>query len=72
VYEAEQTRMQSLTRKRRDLGPNLTTARDAASGARAVNRIADQRVSAMGKMYPNLMRSAGGKTAFNECCTRVE
>ena len=72
MYEAEQTRMQSLTRKRRDLGPNLATARDAASGARAVNRIADQRVSAMGKMYPNLMRSAGGKTAFNECCPRVE
>ena len=72
MFEAEQTRMQSLARKCGDLGPNLATARDAASGTRAVYRIADQRVSAMGKMYPNLMRSAGGKAAFDECCPRVE
>jgi len=72
VGETEQTRVQGLTGKRDDPGPNRATARDVASGARAIDRIADQRVSAMGEMYPDLMRSAGRKTAFNEGRLRAE
>ena len=70
--ETEQTRVQGLAGKRGDPGPNRATARDVASGARAIDRIADQRVSAMGEMYPDLMRSAGRKTAFNEGRLRAE
>src|SRR5271167_4291210 len=66
VYEAQNPRVQGLTRKRGDPGPNRAAARDFASGPRAVDRITDQRVSAMGEMHPDLMRPAGGKTAFDE------
>jgi hypothetical protein len=72
MHKAEQASVQGLSRKRRYPGPNRASARDGAPGAGAVNRIADQRVSAMGKVYPDLMRPAGGKTAFNKRRLRAE
>ena len=41
VSKAQQTGVQGLAGKCSDPSPNRTTARDIASGARAVNRIAD-------------------------------
>ena len=67
MCEAEQTGVQGLTRKRRDPGPDRAAPCDRASGTRAVNRITDQWVSMMGEMHPDLMCSAGGKAAFDEC-----
>ena len=64
--------MQSLTGKLSDPGPNRAAARDGASSARAVYRIADQGVSAMSKMHPDLMCSACGKTALEKCRLGVE
>jgi hypothetical protein len=64
--------VQGLTGKGGDQGTNWAAARDVASGTRAVNSIADQRISAMGEMHPDLMCSAGGKTAFDECRLRAE
>ena len=72
VGEAEQTRVQGLTGKCSDPGPMCAAARDSASGARAVDRIADQRVAAIGEVHPDLMGSAGGKTAFDEGRLSVE
>ena len=64
--------MQGLTGKGGDQGTNRAAARDVASSTRAVNLIADQRISAVGEMHPDLMCSAGGKTAFEECRPRAE
>src|SRR5437868_2903290 len=62
--EAEQARVQRLTRKRGNLTSDAATPPDSAPGARAVKGIPDQRVAAIGKMNPDLMRAAGGETAF--------
>ena len=67
MCEAQQTRVQGLAGERRDLSPNRTRTRDGASGAGAVNPVADQGVSTIGKMYSDLMCSAGAKTAFDKC-----
>src|ERR1700730_9381368 len=70
--ETEHARVQGLTRKRRNLASDADAPRDGASGARAVERVPDQRVAAMGKMNPDLMRSAGGQTAFEAGSLRVK
>src|ERR1700756_3692068 len=64
--------MQGLTGKRSDPGPTRAAASDVSPGARAIDRIADHRVSAISEMHPDLMRSAGGETAFEERRLRVE
>ena len=70
--EAEQARVQGLTRKGGDPRTARAAAGDGAPGARAVDRIADHRVAAMGEMHPDLMGPAGGQTAFEERRLRVE
>src|SRR5262249_9018583 len=70
--EAEQMRVQRLTRKRRNLASDVAAARNCSPGARAVNGIPDQRMAPMGKMNPDLMRSAGGQTAFEAGRARVK
>src|SRR5437016_4514435 len=70
--EAEQARMQGLTRKRRNLAPDAAASCDGTPGARAVEGVADQRIAPMGKMDPDLMRSAGGQTAFEARRLRVK
>src|SRR5438445_2673348 len=72
VGEAEQARVQGLTRKRRNLASDAATPRDSPPGAGAVKRVPDQRMAAMGKMNPDLMRSAGGQTAFEAGRLRVK
>jgi len=72
MCKGEQTRVQGLTGEPSNRGSNRAAARNVTSGARAVDRIADQGVTAMGKMYPDLVRSAGGETTFDERCARVE
>jgi len=67
VCEAQQTRVQGLAGKSRDLSPSRTPTRDGSSSAGAVNPVADHRVSTIGKMYSDLMCSAGAKTAFDKC-----
>jgi hypothetical protein len=64
--------VEGLTRKRRNLASDADAPRDGASGARAVKRVPDQRMAPVGKMNPNLMRSAGGQTAFEAGCLRVK
>src|ERR1700730_5044683 len=70
--EAEQARVQSLTRKRRNLASDADAPCDSAAGARTVKGIPDQRMAPMGKMNPDLMRSAGGQTAFETGRLRVK
>src|SRR6266436_2026250 len=70
--EAEQARVQGLTSKRRNLASDPDAPRDSAPGARAVKGIPDQRMAPMGKMNPDLMRSAGGQTAFEAGRLRVK
>ena len=70
--EAEQMRVQRLTRKRCNLASDPDAPRDNPPGARAVKGIPDQRMAPMGKMNPDLMRSAGGQTAFEASRLRVK
>jgi hypothetical protein len=70
--EAEQMRVQGLTRKPRYLGSDAAALPDSAPGARAIKGIPDQRVAAMGKMNPDLVGSAGGQTAFEAGRLRVK
>jgi len=72
VCEAQGTCVQGLTGKRGDPAPNHAAALNGASGTRAVDRITDQRVSTMGEMHPDLMCSAGAKTAFDQGRLRAE
>ena len=72
MCEAEQTRVQSLTGKGGDPVPNFPAARDAASGACAVKRIADQRMTTMSEVYPDLMRSPRREAALDERRARPE
>src|SRR6516165_6740232 len=66
MCEAERTRVQGLTGKGGDPGPNFAAARDPASGASAIKRISDQRMPAMGEVYPDLMRSPRREAALDE------
>src|SRR6266404_4882029 len=70
--EAEQASVQGLTTKRRNLASDADAPRDSTPGARAVKGIPDQRMASMGKMNPDLMRSAGGQTAFEAGRLRVK
>src|SRR5438046_9528692 len=70
--EAEQARMQGLTRKRGNLASDGDAPRDSAPGARSVKGIPDQGVATVGKMNPDLMRPPGGETAFEAGRLRVK
>src|SRR6266478_680310 len=70
--EAEQASVQGLATKRRNLASDADAPRDSTPGARAVKRIPDQRMAPMGKMNPDLMRSAGSQTAFEAGRLRVK
>ena len=72
MCEAEQTRVQGLPRKCRDSSSKRPVALNGASGARAIDRIADQGMTPMSKMHADLMCSACAKTAFDECRLRAE
>jgi hypothetical protein len=64
--------VQGLTGKRGDPAPYRAAPLNGASATRAVDRITDQRMSTMGEMHPDLMCSAGGKTAFDKRRLRTE
>src|SRR5580704_7824230 len=66
VVEAEPRGVQCLTREGGDTGAPFAAAADGAAGARAVDRVADQRVSAIRQMDADLMRPAGREPAFDE------
>ena len=64
--EAEQPGMQGLTRKGGNPRARRASPSNGSSGARAVDRIADQGVAEMGEMNPDLMGPTRGKTALNK------
>ena len=70
--EAEQPGMQSLTRKGGNPRARRASPSNGSSGARAVDRIADQGVAEMGEMNPDLMSPTRGKTALNKRRMAVE
>src|SRR6516165_2847207 len=72
MCEAEQARVQGLTWKGGDPGTTFAAARDSASRARPVKRIADQRMPAMGKMHSDLMRSPCREAALDKSRLRPE
>src|SRR5262245_38012048 len=72
MCETEQASVQGLTRKRRNLASDANAPRDSSPGARAVKRIPDQRMAPVGKMNPDLVRSAGGQAAFEAGRLRVK
>ena len=63
--EAEQPGVQSLARERGNLRTARPGSSDRSPGARAIDRIADQRVAEMGEMNPDLMGAARGEAAFD-------
>src|SRR5216683_6110817 len=63
--EAEQPGMQGLTRKGGNPRARRASPSNGSSGARAVDRIADQGVAEMGEMNPDLMGPTRGETALN-------
>ncbi len=59
VGEAEPAGMQRLAREIGDPRTQRTRAGDGAAGAGAIDRIADQRMTALGEMNADLMGAAG-------------
>src|SRR5580658_6781296 len=68
MAEAEQHRVQRLTRERGELSARLEREGTQAAGAAriAVNGIADQRVTRGAQMHADLMRAARRQAAFDE------
>ena len=64
--EAEQPGVQGLTGKGGNRRTCRASASDGSSGARAVDRIANQRVAEMGEMNPDLMGPTRRETALHK------
>ncbi len=67
--EAEQPRMQGLSREMRQFPRRAAPMRASrgASGARAVGRVADQRMADMREVNPDLVGAAGQQSALDQC-----
>ena len=64
--EAEQPGMQGLARKAGDLRAGRPVRATAAPGARAIDRIADQRMAEMREMHADLVGPAGQQAALEQ------
>ena len=65
MREAEQPGVQGLTREGGNPLARRPIASDRSPGTRAIDRIADQRMSEMGEMNPNLVRPTRSQAAFD-------
>jgi len=65
MSEAEQPGVQRLAGKGGNMGTHRPDASDRSPGTRAVGRIADQRVTEMGEMNPDLVGPTRGEAAFD-------
>lgn len=72
VREAEPPGVKRLPRKGGDPRPDIARTGGGATGAGPIDRVADQRVSLMGKVNPDLMGAPGGEAAFDERCCGLE
>src|SRR5215471_18840653 len=66
MHEAEPPGMQGLTPKGRDALADRARSGDGPPGARAVKRIADQRMAEMREMNADLVRPPRGKPALKD------
>ena len=65
--KAEPPGVQRLARKAGDFARRpARCGRSAAAGARAIDRVADQRMADMRQMHADLVRAAGGEPAFEQ------
>src|SRR5271170_2635734 len=65
MREAEQPGVEGLACERGNPLARRPSASDRSPGTRAIDRIADQRMSEMGEMNPNLVRPTRSQAAFD-------
>ena len=70
--EAEPPGVQGLARESGDPGAEFARSGDSTAGARAINRVADQRVAEMRQMHADLVGAAGREAAFDQRRLAVE